>query len=135
PGLFHLAAQRPRRRWDAVEPGAIVPQDLAVLFAGELEPEELLDRLWESAVGMRVVARHDEIVRADLVYGLDRGFLVDIESDVALPLEIFARRHRQLPLAARAEFLPLVVEPPQPPMQPTSRSFEKSRTNLWVTFK
>src|SRR4030095_6839510 len=55
-----------------------------------------------------------------------RRLLVHIERDVALTLEVFAGWHRQLMLAAGAELLPLVIEPPQPPVEPASSPFEKS---------
>ena len=61
---------------------------------------------------MRIVARHDEIFGTHLVDDIDGRLLVDVERDVALPLEIVARRHGQLVLAARAKLLPLIVEPP-----------------------
>src|SRR5207244_4065108 len=70
--LRRSAGQRRRRGFDAVEPRAIVPQDLAPLLVAERQAEELLDRLGERAVGVRIVARYDKISRAHLVDDIDR---------------------------------------------------------------
>src|SRR5437879_9503150 len=110
-----------RRRVDVVEPRAIGPQNLAAHLVTERQPEELLHRLGKRAVGVRVVGRDDEIVGAHLVDDVDRRLLVDVERDVALTLEILARQELELMLAARAELLPLVVEPPEPPVKPAGR--------------
>src|SRR5262249_15848016 len=45
--------------------------------------------------------------------------------DVALALEVLARQHLELVLAARPELLPLVVEPPEPPGEPARGAFEE----------
>src|SRR4029077_2775514 len=97
--------QRHGRGFDRVEPGAIVPQDLAPGLAAQWQAEELLDRLREGTVGVRIVRRHHEIFGADLVDDIYRRLLVDIERDVALALEVLARQHRQLTLAAGAAVL------------------------------
>src|SRR5690606_9257885 len=118
------------RRLDRVKPSAVVPEDLAPLLIAERQTQELLDRLGESAVRVRVVAGDDEILRAELVDRVYRRLFVDVQRDVALTLEIFARRHRQLHLAARTELLPVVVQAPQPPVQPSGRAFEKCAAQL-----
>src|SRR5580692_7034422 len=127
--------QRHGRGFDRVEPGAIVPQDLAPGLAAQWQAEELLDRLREGAVGVRIVRRHHEIFGADLVDDIYRRLLVDIERDVALALEVLARQHRQLTLAAGSEFLPLIVEPPQPPVEPPRRSFEERGPQFGMAFE
>src|SRR3989442_252954 len=81
---------------------------------------------------MRIVGRDDEVVGAHLVHDVDRRLLVHVERDVALTLEVFARQHRELVLAARAELLPLVVEPPEPPVeQPAGPSRKAQRSRGW----
>src|SRR6516165_12263840 len=84
---------------------------------------------------MRVIGRHDEIARPELLDDVDRGLLVSVERQIALPFEILARRQRQLALAARAKLLPLVVEPPEPPIEPAGGAFEKSAAQLGVAFE
>src|SRR5262249_28739132 len=120
-----IARERSSRAGDAIQARAVVPQYLAPLLVLQRQAEELLYRLGECAVGVRVIARHNEIFRAHLVDDVDGRLFVDIERDVALALEIFARGHRQLELAARPELLPLVVEPPQPPVHPARRPLEE----------
>src|SRR2546428_1795444 len=110
---------------DVVEARAVVPEDLAAHIVAEWQPEELLHRLGKRAVGVRIVGRANEVLGAHFVADVDRRLLVHVERDVALALEVFARRHRQLVLAAGAELLPLVVEPPQPPVEPAGGAFEK----------
>src|SRR5215467_5594847 len=84
---------------------------------------------------MRVVGRHDEIVRPELLDDIDRGLLVGVERQIALPFEIFARWQRQLMLAARAELFPLIVEPPEPPVEPAGSAFEKGAAQPGVAFE
>src|SRR5881409_57219 len=125
PPVEMLEETRVRRRVDVVEPRAIAPEDLAAYLVAERQPEELLHCLRERAVRVRVVGRDDEIVGAHLVDDVDRRLLVDVERDVALTLEILARQHRKLMLAPRPELLPLVVEPPEPPVEPAGRALEE----------
>src|SRR3989475_7781797 len=113
------------RRLDVVEARAIVPEDLAANLVAERQPEELLHRLGERAVGMGIVGRDHEVAGSHLVDDIDRRLFVHIEGDVALALEVFARQHRQLMLAAGPELLPLVIEPPQPPAEPSGGAFEE----------
>src|SRR5215470_20067848 len=109
-GPYRLAsALRGGRLVDLVEARAIVPEDLATDLGAERQTEELLHCLGKRAVGVRIVGRDHEVVRAHLVDDVDRRLLVHIERDVALPPEVLARRHRELMLAARTELLPLVV--------------------------
>src|SRR5439155_819297 len=110
---------------DAVEPRAVVPEDLAAHLVAERQTEELLHRLRKRAVGVRIVGRDHEVVGAHLLDDVDRRLLVHVERDVALALEVLARQHRELVLAAGAELLPLVVEAPQPPVEPAGGAFEK----------
>src|SRR5262245_54495945 len=120
---------------DLVEPRAIVPEDLPAHLDAERQPEELVHRLGKRAVGVRIVRRHHEVVGAHLVDDVDRRPLVDVERDVALALPVLARRHRELTLAARAELLPLVVQPPQPPVEPSRRALEERAAEAWVPFE
>src|SRR3989441_11578714 len=55
----------------------------------------------------------------------------------ALPisLEVFARQHRQLMLAAGPELLPLVIEPPQPPAEPSGGAFEEGAAQPGVALE
>src|SRR6201987_3906607 len=128
--LRHRLGQGTGRRRDSVQPSAIIPQDFLALFGSERQPEELLPRLREGSVRMRVVARHDEIFRPQVIDRVHRRLLVDIERDVALPPEVLAWQHRQRAFATRAELLPLVVKPPQPPRQPAGSAFEKGGAQL-----
>src|SRR5437773_9801417 len=120
-----LEESRVRRRVDVVEPRAIAPENLAAHIVAERQSEELLHRLGERPDRVRIVGRDDEIVAAHLVDDVDRRLLVHAERDVALALEALAREQRELMLAARAELLPLVVEPPEPPGEPARGAFEK----------
>src|SRR5436190_3095479 len=112
-------------RGDVVEARAVLPQDLAADLRTERQAEEFVHRVGKRAVGMRIVGRDDEVVGAHLVHDVDRRLLVHVERDVALTLEVFARQHRELVLAARAELLPLVVEPPEPPVEPAGGALEE----------
>src|SRR5688572_28756331 len=73
---LHLARERTGRLRDGIEPRAVVPQDLAALLVVERQPEELRRRLGERAVGVRVVTRDDEVVRAHLVDDLHSRLFV-----------------------------------------------------------
>src|SRR4051812_6711851 len=84
---------------------------------------------------MRIVTRYDEILRTHFVDRLDSGLLVDVERDIALPLEVLARRHAQFVFAAGTIFLPLIIEAPQPPVQPSRGAFEKCAAQLRVAFE
>src|SRR6266850_3888816 len=106
-----------RRRLDVVEARTVFPEDLAARLVTQRQPQKLLHRLGERAVGVRIVGRDDEVVGAHLVDDVDRRRLVHVERDVALTLEVLARRHRELVLAAGAELVPLIVEAPQPPVE------------------
>ena len=66
-----------------------------------------------------------QIFRTQLVDDIDGRFLVDVECDIALALEVLTRHHRELVVTAGSELFPLIVGPPQPPIEPASRSFEK----------
>jgi len=55
---------------------------------------------------MWVVARHYKIFRTQLIDDIYSRLLVDVERDIALALEVFARHRRNLPLATGPEFLP-----------------------------
>src|SRR5262249_56906023 len=57
--------------------------------------------------------------------GVARRLLVDVERDVTLALEVLARQHLELVLAAWTELLPLFVEPPEPPGEPAGRAFQE----------
>src|SRR6266508_2274953 len=114
-----------RRSVYVVEARAIVPEDLAADLTAERQSEKLLHRLGKRAVGMRIVGRDHEEVGSHPVDDVDRRLLVHIERDVALALEVFAGQHRQLMLAAGAELLPLVIDPPQPPVEPSGGTLEK----------
>ena len=94
-----------------------------------------MHRFWEGAVGMRVVGRHDKVFGPDLVDDIDSRFLADVERDIALAPEVFARQHRDLALAARSELLPLIVEPPEPPIEPPRRPFEEGAAQSRVTIE
>src|SRR5207245_7109200 len=48
---------------------------------------------------------------------------------------VFAGQHRQLMLAAGAELLPLVIEPPQPPVEPSGRAFEEGAAQPRVSLE
>ena len=95
----------------------------------------MLDRLGKCAVAVRIVTRHDKVFRAHFFNDVDSRFFVGIERDVTLALEVLARRHRQLMLAAGPELLPLVVKPPQPPVDPAGRPFKERTAQLRVAFK
>src|SRR5262245_4070121 len=131
-GSAPVAGERGGGPGDAVEARAVVPQYFSPLVVVQLQAEELLDRLGERAVGVRIVARHHEVLGAHLLDDVHRRLLVHVERDVALALEVLARRHLQLVLAAGPELLPLVVEPPQPPVQPPGRPFEERAAQLRV---
>src|SRR5438093_1547525 len=124
-----------RRRVDVVETRAVVPEDLAADLIAERQSEKLLHRLGKRAVGMRIVGRDHEEVGAHLVDDVDRRLLVHVERDVALAIAQFAGKHRQLMLAARAELLPLVIEPPQPPVEPSGGAFEESAAEAGVSLE
>src|SRR5258705_3989428 len=124
-----------RRRFDVVEARAVVPEDLAADLIAERQAEKLLHRLGKRAVGMRIVGRDHEKVGAHFIDDVDRRLLVDIERDVALALEVLAGQHRQLMLAARAELLPLVIEPPEPPVEPSGGAFEEGAAEPRVTLE
>src|SRR5215471_10151024 len=129
------ARQRRGQLRNAVEPGAVVPQDLAPGRVIERQGEKFFHGLGKGPVRMRVIGRYDEIVRPELLDDIDRGLLVGVERQIALPFEIFARWQRQLMLAARAELFPLVVEPPEPPVEPAGSAFEKGAAQPGVAFE
>jgi len=101
-----LGAQRSGWTLDRIEAGAVVPQDLTALLVRQRQTEKLFDCLREGAVRMWVVARHYKIFRTQLIDDIYSRLLVDVERDIALALEVFARHRRNLPLATGPEFLP-----------------------------
>src|SRR6266850_1528447 len=111
---------------DVVEPRAVVPEDLGLrLVAHALERDELVHGLREQPVGVRVVGRDDDVVVADRLHHLPQHLLVGVGGHVALAIEVFAGKSGDLHLGARAELLPRLVEPPEPPRQPAARTFEE----------
>src|SRR5262245_23127268 len=98
---------------EPVEADRVVPEDLPLLLRGEaLDLQELFDRVWELAVGVRVVApeRHAAFPeRLDHVRGVA---LVDLGRDVALASEVRARLHAEIRRVERAEVALVVLVHP-----------------------
>ena len=114
---------RPDRRRSRIQPCAVVPQNFSALFVIQRQAKELMHGIRECAIGMRVVGGHHKIIRAQFFHHIDCGFFIGIQRDVTLPLEVFAGRHAQLKLTAGAVFLPLVIQTPQPPVDPPCGAF------------
>src|SRR3989442_7068275 len=78
---------------DAVQPRAVVPENLALALLRERQLQEEVRRLGEVRVRMRVVRREDEVVVAELLDHVLDLVLVDVDADEALAAEVLAR-HR-----------------------------------------
>lgn len=120
---FNFARQRVCGRRYRIQPCAVVPQNFSPLRVIQWQSQKLMHGVGERAIGMRVIRRHYKIFRAHFLHHIHRRFFIGIERDIALPLEVPAGRHAQLHLTAGAVFLPLVIQTPQPPVDPPCGAF------------
>src|SRR5262249_44302620 len=117
---------RSRRPVQVVEPRAVVPQDLRLrLVRHALERDELLDRVWEQPVRVRIVGRDDDRVVADRLHDLAQHLLVRVGRHVALTVEVLAGQRADLHLGSGAELLPRFIESPEPPRKPPAGALEE----------
>src|SRR5262245_40004614 len=123
----HRGAAARRLALEAVEPHRIVPQDLPLLDLGEpLDLQELLDRVRELAVGVRIVAAERDAALAERLDDVHGVALVDLGRDVALAPEVLARLHAQIRSVERAEVaLEVLVHALEPPGRPAGTRLEE----------
>src|SRR5215510_3589284 len=104
---------------------AVVPEDLALALVGDRQLQERLHRPGELRVAVREVGREDDPVVADRVDDVLDRLLVALDRDEALPLEVGARRHRQLARVDVAEPLPVLVQAPEQEGHPAAVALEE----------
>ena len=75
----------------AVEAGAVVPEDLSQAVSGEIEGEEHLHGLGVAAVGVGIVGGEDDVVVAKIVDGILAGRFVGLDRGEALAFEVLRR--------------------------------------------
>src|SRR5262249_34745759 len=110
---------------EAVVRRAVVPEDLALALVGDRQLQERLDRPGELRVAVREVGREDDPVVTDGIDDVLDRLLVALDRDEALPLEVGARRHRQLARVDVAEPLPVLVHAPEQERYPAAVTLEE----------
>src|SRR5436309_14486359 len=80
------------RTVEAVQPRAIIPEDLSLARVGDRQLQEEVGRLGEVRVRVRVIGREDQRVVAELLDDPLDLVLVDVDADEALPQEVLARQ-------------------------------------------
>src|SRR5947209_4444204 len=105
--------------------GAVVPEDLALALVGDRQPEERLDRPGEFRVAVWEVRREDDPIVTDGIDDVLDRLLVALDRDEALPLEVFARRHRQLARVDVTQPLPVLVHAPEQERHPAAVALEE----------
>src|SRR5256886_8427976 len=116
---------------DAVQPRAVVPENLALALLRERQLQEEVRRLGEVRVRMRVVRREDEVVVAELLDHVLDLVLVDVDADEALAAEVLAPQRLELRRLPALRHLPVLVEPPAEPGQPAAVALQESDAKPW----
>src|SRR5580765_3649973 len=122
-GIMEAVLSRSGRK--SVVRRAVVPQDLALALLGDRQPEERLHRPRELRVAVRKIRREDDPVVTDGVDDVLHRLLVAFDRHEALPLEVRARRHRQLARVDVPQPLPVLVHAPEQEGYPAAVTFEE----------
>src|SRR5205807_4968117 len=78
---------RRRGRFDRVEAGTVVPQDLSLVLVRQRQLEEGLGRGRIARIAMRVVGRVHEVIVPEKIDRVAGWYLVGLDRGHALPLE------------------------------------------------
>src|SRR5882724_1065494 len=119
----------------AVESHGAARQDLALRLGGQLRPiGDELRRAGEETVGMRVVGRPQDLVRADVVREHGQAALDGLERDPAVALEQLARAHRE-PGIVEALVVEVAVHSVEPRRDPPAARLEEGDASFRMTIE
>src|SRR6266853_3236960 len=105
--------------------GAVVPQDLLLALLGDRQLEGRLHRARELRVAVREIRREHDPVVADGLDDVPHRLLVAFYRHEALPLEVRAGSHREVPGVDVAQPFHVLVHAPEQERHPAAVAFEE----------